>query len=319
MTGDENWNKPQPGDIWSSYRGLGVASAALGSWVDTYKYQGADPDASFGIGDVFSMAGLQTLTNAKYSIEESFLKGTFSLLEALREGDDKMRNFAANTLIAMTAVAVPNTVAQVSKVTDPYIRETKEGPDTSTMDLFVNKFKANTFQGGDLPSKVSLWGDKITFVPNNSNAGVYYFFGQLSPKEITNDPVAYEVFSKYMKTNNSEVLPSLPQQEITLPDKKRVLLTPKEYEEYQVFVGKQRKKVVQSLIQSEDYKNADEADQIALLSKAYTRAMEQGRYAYIMNNDRLIKMMGDTPAEKPSAKSRRTRTTRKKTPARKRL
>jgi hypothetical protein len=39
----------------------------------------------------------------------------------------------------------------------------------------------------------------------------------------------------------------------------------------------------------------------------------------VMNNDRLIKMMGDTPAEKPSAKSRRTRTTRKKTPARKRL
>lgn len=298
MTGDQNWNQPRPGDIWSSYRGLGAASAALGSWVDTYKYQGINPDASFGMGDIFAMSGMQTLTNFRYSVEESFLKGTFSLLEAMKDGDDKMRNFAANTLIAMTSVAVPNTVAQVSKVTDPFIRETKEGPNTTTTALFINKFKANTFQGDDLPSKVSLWGDKITFVPKESNAAVYYFFGQLSPKAMTEDPVAYEVFSLYMKANDGSVLPSLPQQEISLPDKQRVLLTPKEYEEYQIMVGKQRKSLVNTLIQTDQYKNADDANKRVMLQKVYKTGMEEGRRVYVMNNERLVKMMGEAPAPK---------------------
>ena len=225
------------GDTWVSYSRLGPVGACFDNYSNVYKEKIAGgqkiEDMDYSMVDV-AKALPRTVRNA---IENSFLSGVNSALEATKPGDgDAMNRWLIKSIETYGTIIYPNTIASFAKASDEYIRDTK---DDDFWTRLKDTYKAKMFMGDQLPAKVSIWGDKVKGNPEGRNKYMYYMFDPNKFHDISTNDYRFKLYNLFKKDYDPDWLPSAPQRSITVKGEK-IQLTPVQYEELSIHVGKER-------------------------------------------------------------------------------
>lgn len=266
----------QDGDTWVSYSKMGVAGICLDNYANIYKERIANHGDISGGPETFLQDMMQSAPRvASSTIEQSFLQGTSSALEALKSGDDKtMNNWLVKTTESVGSILYPNTIATFAKASDDYLRDTN---DPEFLGRLKNVYKAKMFMGDELPPKVSLWGDKVTGNPEGRSKYAYYLFDPSKFKDISTNDFRYKLYNAFKSDYDADWLPSIPQRNITVDGEKRQL-TPKEYAELSINVGKERAALTSAYINSTDQINKNE------LKMRYDEGYELGKEKFMIDH-----------------------------------
>jgi len=261
----------QDGDINIRMQNLGVAGSILSihaTMAEQRKRDGIKEDMGY-LDRTLKIAPALAST----ALTQTFLTGVNTGLTAIQEGGYKTDKWLTQTATAFSATAIPNTVAAISKASDENIRETR---DVKLSQQMINTFKTRLFQGGDLPSKVTMWGEKVPNAPKDRNAWAYYMFDVSKYEKTQTSSFGYELWKLYKKDLNRDFLPAPVDNKFTYK-KKTIELTPQQHEQSQIMVGKNRKALVEHLLRSDKFKKADDDKKITVLRRAYDAGRENAK------------------------------------------
>ncbi len=267
----------QDDDIWVNYKKMGIVGILFDNYSNNYyktiKEEGQMPGM---MQDMFT-APVRVVSS---SLEQSFLKGTNSFLNAIQDGGGyNTQQWAIETTGAIASTVYPNTISTISKSSDDFIRDTYNRDFT---DRLQATFKAKMFMGDDLPPKVNLWGEKVKGNPEGRNKFIYYLFDPTKFKEVDDDSYKYKLFDAW-KTDqyNDDWLPTAPTRSFSVKGVK-MKLSPKEFESLSTFVGQSRANEVQAYINSGWRYNTSE-QRIKTLKRIYKSGYETGKRKFIMS------------------------------------
>lgn len=264
------------GDTWVNYKKMGVLGNLFNIYATNYKKAAQEDQQMPGIIEDMVTAAPRVLSS---SLEQSFLKGTNSLLNAIQDsGGYDTQQWAVETAGAMGSILIPNTVATVSKSHDEYIRDTY---DRNLGERLKATFIAKTPFSGNLPAKVNVWGEKVTGNPEGRNKYFYYLFDPTKFKNVDTEDYKWKLYESWKNDNfNNDWLPSMPNRNVKVKgiDMK---LSPKEYERYLTYIGQERAKAVQSFVRS-GWRGTNEA-KIEKLRDIYSEAGSLGKKKFLMN------------------------------------
>lgn len=281
MTGDKNWHEIHDEDTWVSLSGLGTMGMALGTHANMKR--DVSPSQIAEENSLFTDVTFRTILPSIHSMmDNTFLKGTNDALSAIYETGSRGNYFTKSYLTTLSASLYANIYANASATSDDYIRDTKG--DGTLNDMLLNTFKNRTFQYDNLEKKVSVWGEDIKSVPPGTSALAYYVYDPLKSHTIPNQGFDYRIFDAMRNVKDvslrAKYEPDPPSNKITV-NKQSMVLTPKEYHDYQVYVGQQRRKLAENYVLSGSWKNDDEVTRAETLSKLYAQGTRMGKRLFI--------------------------------------
>lgn len=269
----------QKGDKWSSYNKTGVlyTIAAMRSKMSNEEKDQADEYNNKLIGILKdNISAIPTAAGA--ALESSFLLNANTLLNAMKGNEYDVNKWAANTFRAVTSIPIPNTFNTFSRASRENLPELS---DPKLLNTFSNVLKDKLFMADELPSKIDLWGNPIKQTPEGGmNKYLYHLFDVTKTRDISADPLSFEVFKLWNRTKNSEGIPSVPKRTINIGDDK-IKLTPKQYEEFQKHVGMARKAFAEAYINSSQYESDSDEEKIINLRDAYKDGYEEGKDSFL--------------------------------------
>lgn len=258
-------------DTWINFSNMGP----IGIFLGVHSELKGVPDESRGI-----LADLSTVIPAmgQYTIEQSFLAGMNNFLTALADKEGRARRkWGLNTLSTLGAAYYPNSLATVSKAKDDYVRELKDEDFATEL---VNTFKSKMFMGDNLPSKVNLWGEKITGAPEGRSKMLWYLMDVTKFRNVPTESFNYKVFSLWNSVEDKKmkngVLPNVPLQKITIKGES-VKLTPAQYEKYQIYTGKNRAALVRDYAESPNWEKDSQEKKIKKLGNIYSSGLSNAK------------------------------------------
>ena len=281
--------KKQDGDVIVSYKRYGVLSSVLNSHIKAYTK--VDPKELRDIG-YFRKQWMVMPMVISSSLDESFLSGMSTGLTGLMEGGAAMDNMLLNTSRALSAGFYPNTSALVSKTffDENYIREVKDlsDPEETLKRRMINDFKDRMFMGKQLPTKVSIWGERVERVPSTRlnitgaewTRFAYMMFPVTQAEQVPGYTFGAHIWELYKdsKWTNEEdaakILPSLPSSGTEVGWEK-AKMTPQEYEQFQMEVGKRRAYYAEGYVGTEQWNLDDLETKAKTLSDYYTKARKE--------------------------------------------
>jgi len=268
-------------DVWVDYKNMGV----VGMFISLYANQKPLKGESIGwMQDLFNRAAY----SGQSAIEQSFLQGANTFIEAVTGDERTKRKWAVNTLGALGAIVYPNTLANISKAQDDTSRVTKA---ESFSDELVNTFKTKMFMGKELPTKVNLWGESIKGAPAGDNKYLWYLLDVTKGKKVDTDSYNYKIYELWNDAEDEkmkrDVLPNIPRNYISIK-KERVNLDPKMYETYQKYVGKNRANLVEKYTLSPEWKTDSVEDKIDKLKKLYESGAYNAKKQLIFEHPELV-------------------------------
>jgi hypothetical protein len=262
-------------DTWIAYKKMGVTGILFNNYTNNYFRSLKDEQQMPGFMEEMVTSAPRVLSS---SLEQSFLKGTNSFLNALQDqGGYETQQWAIETIGAVSSIVLPNTVSTISKSSDEYIRDTYN---RDFGERLLSTFKAKVFLGGQLPPKVNLWGDKVAGNPEGRNKYVYYLFDPTKFKNVDTDSYKWQLYQAWKDDNfNSEWLPSMPTRSMKVKgvDMK---LSPKEFEQLTTFVGQERARAVQAYMKSWKYQKKEQ--RLDRLKELYEEGRERGKKKFMM-------------------------------------
>jgi hypothetical protein len=212
-----------------------------------------------------------------YSLEQSFLRGTSSLLQAINDG--QWDYWLTNTFQAVSSVPLPNTLASINRATRQYVPDLRGN---NLEERLSNVIKNKTFETEDLPVKIDLWGKPILQNPEGTNGWIYQLFDITKSQNITTNPASHLIYNVYKKTQNADVVPSVPSRKLTVGGTK-VELDDKQYEVFLRNVGAARYSLVQDYINKGEFKGRNYEEIIKILDKLYSSGYDLGRAQTLKN------------------------------------
>ncbi len=224
------------------------------------------------------------------SLDQSFLSGTASGIKAFTEGGPAFDKWAISTSRALSAVIYPNTLAQISQVffDDNYIREVRDmySRDEKFKKQIINTFKDRIFMGKQLPSKVTLWGEKVNRVPEGES-WAHVMFDVTKGVEYQKSSFGVRMFEFYERykfineTDARKILPSIPDASNAVGWDDRNMTT-QEVEQLQINVGQRRKSYVENLMNSEEWGLMSDEERIVELERIYRTEASKVKSAMFM-------------------------------------
>lgn len=269
----------QAGDQVISYNKFGILGAFFGVMSDVPKKE-KDANNKW-LDDVYDLT-IGALTNYpkvfKYAFDQSFLKGTNTLLSTLASGKledyDKLVQTWMNTVFS---VFVPNQMSAVTRAHFEYMPEKRNQDSIEKLDYLI---KERTLQYGaiekDYPSKVGLWGEKIKQTPTGANAWFYNLFDLSKGQTADSDPLSNEILKLYNATNDLDVVPSVPKDKI-MYNGQEIELKGKRYEQFKIHVGEERRKLFEKLVANPDYQALTPENKLLLVKQAWDKGMDTGK------------------------------------------
>jgi hypothetical protein len=269
--GDTEW---KDGDRVWSYQRLGVPSMILMGVAKAYQSVPQDKmsELSYFERNISMLPSI-----ASGSLDQSFLTGVSTALSAFMEGEAKFNDWMINTTKAMSAVIYPNTLAQISQTffSDNYIREVRDmySEEERLKRRMTNTFKDRMFMGGDLPTKVTIWGEDVKRVPEGRSWPYMFFDVTKGTKyqKTTFGVKMYEMYEKYRLVDEEDaknIIPSLPSATSDVGWDKRNM-TAEEVNELQKKVGTMRRMYVERFLSSEEWIEMSDEERIDNLQKIY--------------------------------------------------
>jgi len=280
-------------DIWVSYQRMGVLGVLFDNYSNLYKDRVAKTGSMHGGLETYltdiSETGIRTASNA---LDQTFLSGTSTLLEAIRDGgDEKTQAWLLKTTETLGAIALPNVVASISRASDTYSRDIK---DDSFGKKLVNTYKTKLFIGESLPAKVNIWGDKITGAPEGRNKAFYYLFDPSKFRAVDTDGFRFKLYEAWKTDYSGDWLPQSPTRKITYNGQSRQL-TGDEYSLLAQYVGQQRANYASSYIKTWD--NDSPETRKKTLRFLYDKAADLGRDQFLTNTGLNVKTKVTLPID----------------------
>jgi hypothetical protein len=218
---------------------------------------------------------------ARWALNQVFLQGVSDFIKATQ--NETLDRWATTWLTGISAVPLPNTLASISRA----MRDAKpEFRDDSALKAIGNKIneKANVLgfsvpfgkETKALPLKIDLWGRPMKQTPAGANPFIYNFFDVSHSGEIPNDPVSIELYGIWRRTTDNAVFPSLPERMVTVRGQQKEPLTYEQYQEYATFIGQERRKAVETLINRPEWINKTDQEKLRHLKRYYDHGRDRG-------------------------------------------
>lgn len=268
----ETSNKWKEGDIKSDYSKIGIIGAIMFSFANMYKGKTIEEIKSNIVFD--RMLGILPET-MRSAFESSFLQGTSTLLDAVKEGGYAADKWIVNTSRALGATFIPSTLGRVSNYFgDGYLKDVYN-PDLKQW--VINNYKNNLFMGDDLPTKIDVWGRPIKRISGESPTGefIYNMFDFTKTQTVQADPTGYNIYYLWKRTGNRDALPDVYPGKLTIGDKE-VQLSREQREDIAKIIGEKRRRNVAIYIQSEEWDNATDEQRIDDLKVIYNKSKSDG-------------------------------------------
>jgi len=280
----------QAGDEIKSYENFGY----LGTIFNVYANVLSKNEGSGLLEDVLdvTLKGLPSV--ASYTLNQTFLKSTNTLLNAISKED--YDSYLESLYGTISSIPFPNTLQAFNKAS----RENMVDPKTDdSLQLFANvlkskmpEFAREAIGAEELPLKRDMWGNPVKQTPEGANPFLYNFLDFTRSRIVPSDESNLALYRLWKETGNADALPSVPSRNVM--DKKITYkLDENQYAIYQEYVGQRRKALVDNLFQSATFDGMDPDFKIKALEKAYERGAEDGKRQFLKYNRDYL-----TPKEK---------------------
>ncbi len=269
---DPTW---QEGDNMAEGKRFGILSSMMMIKAESFRGKSDKEIKEMSYKDRAVASLFPTL---KSSLDQSFLTGVNSALQAMAIGGYEADRWLLNTSSALSATVIPNTYSTAIQAYDDNLREIKE-PTLKDWEKnkkeILNKLKSRTMLDSGLPSKVTLWGEKVSRVPDGKSP-LFSLFDVTKSRKYGGD-FGVKIYELYDRTKNGDVLPNPIRNSISIKGK-NVKLTPKLYEELQIEVGTARKLAAQMIVNSKDWEEANDETKVKVLDLLYKKINKKDGY-----------------------------------------
>ena len=281
----------QPGDQVMNLEKMGIVGGMLATWNEASK---ATDKGEFISPEFLTALVPETLS---FAMNQSFLKGTNSLLSAMLDGKrDRMDKWIANYFGTVSSIVFPNTLGAVSRaMSDSLPEKIKikdiEGEDTvdRTLNLFNEVLKRKLPGAGeDLPRKIDIWGREIPQTPEGADPVLYNFFDFTKSREATYDKTTLAIYKLFKETENGDVIPPKPLEQFMI-DNQKYRLSPELYEKYSKIRGRANRAAADALLGDNGFKRLGSEDKVRALKSAYAQVGDDARKEFLIRNESRIK------------------------------
>lgn len=281
----------QPGDQVMNLEKMGIVGGMLATWNEASK---ATEKGDFISPEFLTALVPETLS---FAMNQSFLKGTNSLLSAMLDGKrDRMDKWIANYFGTVSSIVFPNTLGAVSRaMSDSLPEKIKikdiEGEDTvdRTLNLFNEVLKRKLPGAGeDLPRKIDIWGREIPQTPEGADPVLYNFFDFTKSREATYDKTTLAIYKLFKETENGDVIPPKPLEQFMIANQK-YRLSPELYEKYSRIRGRANRAAADALLADDGFKRLGSEDKVRALKSAYAQVGDDARKEFLIRNESRIK------------------------------
>jgi hypothetical protein len=277
----------QPGDTTVGLEKLGIFGSIAHNMANIGRKKERSPEGE-GAGFTDWTFG-QIPETAKFALNQSFLKGTATVLDAARTGDfdDVLRNME-NIIVS---VPLPNTLSAASRATSDYKTVIKDDDKLKEFNNLIQQ-RLRVFGGGkDLPIKRGVWGEPIPETPQGSNPFAYHFFDITKGQRVTQDAASVEAYRLWRRYNDPAAIPTPPSSSIEI-EGERYELTPVQQGELGRLVGEQRKRVADALVANPNWKKLDDDAKRRILKRGYETGLRIGKKLFLAENQAELDARG---------------------------
>lgn len=223
---------------------------------------------------ITSLIQNSTLEQARFGLNQSFLKGVIGLLDAVRDGeaDNYLQSYAGTVL----SIPLPNTLSALSRAERKYKVDSKADGFVNQLSNVLKTRLGFTGMDDSMPLKRGLWGEPMPETPKGSNALLYHFFDITKGQQVTDDPVPLELYRLWRKTADTSIIPTPPDKTVTF-NKQTFLVTPEQRSSLAELVGTSRREIVDKLVINPDWHKLPDEAKIDILKKAYDAGLKIGK------------------------------------------
>jgi len=275
----------QAGDDIKSYENFGY----VGTIFNVYSNVLSKNEGSGLLEDVLdvTLKGLPSV--ASYTLNQTFLKSTNTLLNAIAKED--YDSYLESLYGTITSLAFPNTLQAFNNASRENMVDARTD---DSLQLFANvlkkkmpEFMREAVGAEELPLKRDMWGEPVKQTPEGANPFLYNFLDFTRTRSVPSDETNLALYKLWKETGNDDVLPSILSRDIM--DKKITYkLDESQYSIYQEYVGQRRKALTDNIFQSATFDGMDSDFKIKALRKAYERGAEDGKRQFLKYNKEYL-------------------------------
>lgn len=242
-----------------------------------------------------TLKSLENLANAMSNSmspmsEMSMISGLTSALSSYEK--DKTSAVITNAVKSYVNQFVPTVLGQIARTTDDYERSTTSTK-SSGLSKAIDQTKLQLMSKipglrQKLPTKEDIWGNEQKAEPNIPLRVVNNFVNPSTVKNINTSKVDEELDNLYNKTGESTILPSTIEKTYTI-NGQTYRMTNEEYSKYKKNYGQTSYKLLDDLINSNDYNKLSDEQKQKAIENIYSYAKETNKVDYAKNNNETVK------------------------------
>ena len=279
----------EPGDKIISLDKMGITGAILSIINSSMEATKQGKDGSFE----FSSLLPETLS---FAFNQSFLKGTNSLLSAMMDGSGTtLDKWISDYYGVVASIPFPNTLTAVSRSmreTMPEKFQIKDVPGDG-VERMINVFgevlsRRLPSMDEDMPRRIDIWGREVPQTPEGADPIAYNFFDVTKGREVSYDPITLGIYKIFKATDDGDVVPPKPLRNFTLRDV-QYRLDPELYEKYARMRGTASRRAAEAMFADKTFKRMKDEDKVIVLRSAYARVGDDVRKQFISKYENRIK------------------------------
>ena len=279
----------EPGDKIISLDKMGITGAILSIMNSSMEATKQGKDGSFE----FSSLLPETLS---FAFNQSFLKGTNSLLSAMLDGSGAtLDKWISDYYGVVASIPFPNTLTAVSRSmreTMPEKFQIKDVPGDD-VERMINVFgevlkRRLPSMDEDMPRRIDIWGREVPQTPEGADPIAYNFFDVTKGREVSYDPITLGIYKIFKATDDGDVVPPKPLRNFTL-DNVKYRLAPELYEDYSKMRGRANRRAAEAMFADKDFKRMKNEEKVIVLRSAYAQVGDDVRRQFISKYGNRIK------------------------------
>jgi hypothetical protein len=279
----------EPGDKVISLDKMGITGAILSIINSSMDATKQGKEGSFE----FSSLLPETLS---FAFNQSFLKGTNSLLSAMMDGSGAtLDKWISDYYGVVASIPFPNTLTAVSRSmreTMPEKFQIKDVPGDG-VERMINVFgevlsRRLPSMDEDMPRRIDIWGREVPQTPEGADPIAYNFFDVTKGREVSYDPITLGIYKIFKATDDGDVAPPKPLRNFTLRNV-QYRLDPELYEKYARMRGTASRKAAEAMFADKTFKRMKDEDKVIVLRSAYARVGDDVRKEFISKYENKIK------------------------------
>ena len=279
----------EPGDKIISLDKMGITGAILSIMNSAMDATKQGKEGSFELSSLLP----ETLS---FAFNQSFLKGTNSLLSAMLDGSGAtLDKWISDYYGVVASIPFPNTLTAVSRSmreTMPEKFQIKDVPGDD-VERMINVFgevlkRRLPSMDEDMPRRIDIWGREVPQTPEGADPIAYNFFDVTKGREVSYDPITLGIYKIFKATDDGDVVPPKPLRNFTL-DNVKYRLDPELYEDYSKMRGRANRRAAEAMFADKDFKRMKNEEKVIVLRSAYAQVGDDVRKQFISKYGNRIK------------------------------